>query len=405
MKKINLNIVLFIFVAVFIIVGLLGECFTRLKWGTVDMLAAIKHFNMTGVINAKTALDDATSEYLYYHDLMIDIDSLRNNLLGTRVIYKGKTTVVKADSGSLIGLSDRQLSSSDLREVILRIQKLKEITETNGGDFLYCSAPVKGLFEQVPSNIHNFCKENVENFLRLMQASQIPVINLSDALKSHGVKDSEMFYYTDHHWTANSGFVATTAICEELSARYGFVYNKQFTDLSNYNVDHYSNWFLGSYGRKVGTYFTWHGADDFDLITPLFETDMTEEQPFKNQIREGSFEETVLFMDNMKKDYYNKISYATYSGGDYRLQIMKNNLNPDGKKILLVRSSFACVVAPFLALQTSELHICDMRDVESYIGEKLNLEEYIQKIKPDYVIVLYSNVYSIDQSQGRYDFF
>lgn len=132
---------------------------------------------------------------------------------------------------------------------------------------------------------------------------------------------------------------------------------------------------------------------------------MSEEQPFKNEKRNGKFEDTVLFLENMKKDSYGVNTYATYSGGDFRLQIMKNNLNPNGKKILLIRDSYACVVAPFLALQTSELHICDMRNYEYYVGNKLNAEEYIKQIKPDYVLVLYSGVFSIEKSSGRYDFF
>ena len=85
------------------------------------------------------------------------------------------------------------------------------------------------------------------------------------------------------------------------------------------------------------------------------------------------------------------------------MQIMKNNLNPNGKKILLIRDSFACVVAPFLALQTSELHVCDVRDADYYVGEKLNMEEYIKMINPDYVLVLYTGVSSA--SDSRYDFF
>lgn len=404
MKKFNVNIILFVFFIAFIIIGIWGKCFTRLKWGTIDMLAAFKHLNITGVMNAKATIDNVSSEELLYHDMLMDIESLKNNLLGTRVVYKEDTTVVKANSGSLMSPVN-QLSPSDIEEVISCIQKLKDISEQNGAGFLYCNAPAKGLYEQVPSNISNYFKENLEAFLGGLQSSQVPVVNLSDALKSHGVKDSEIFYYTDHHWNARSGFIATTAICEELSERYGFEFNKQYTDLNNYNIAYYPNWFLGSYGRKVGTYFTWHGADDFELITPLFETDMTEEQPLKNQIRNGSFEETVLFMEKMEKDYYNKSTYSTYSGGDFHLQIMKNNLNPSGKKILLVRTSFACVVAPFLALQTSELHICDMRDASFIDGDKINLEEYIQKNKPDYVIVLYSGIFSIETSQGRYDFF
>ena len=110
-------------------------------------------------------------------------------------------------------------------------------------------------------------------------------------------------------------------------------------------------------------------------------------------------------MDNMEKDYYHKSPYSTYSGGDFRLQIMRNNLDTDGKKILLIRDSFACVVAPFLSLQTSELHICDMRDYQWYVGDKLNMEEYIREINPDYVLVLYNGISSVKDAHGKYDFF
>ena len=107
----------------------------------------------------------------------------------------------------------------------------------------------------------------------------------------------------------------------------------------------------------------------------------------------------------MKKDYYNMNTYATYSGGDFRLQIMKNNLNPQGKKVLLIRDSFACAVAPFLSLQTRELHLCDMRDYDYYVGDKLNIKDYIQQIKPDYVLVLYAGISDISNSHSRYNFF
>ena len=106
----------------------------------------------------------------------------------------------------------------------------------------------------------------------------------------------------------------------------------------------------------------------------------------------------------MEKDLYKKNTYAAYSGGDFRLQIMRNELNPDGKKILLIRDSFACAVAPFLALQTSELHICDMRNFEYFAGDKFYMDNYIREINPDYVLVLYSGVNPVGGSLGKYDF-
>ena len=82
---------------------------------------------------------------------------------------------------------------------------------------------------------------------------------------------------------------------------------------------------------------------------------------------------------------------------------MKNNLNTHGKKVLLIRDSFACAFAPFLSLQTRELHICDVRDGDYYVGDKLNMKDYIQQIKPDYVLVLYASLNNI--SDSRYNFF
>lgn len=240
-------------------------------------------------------------------------------------------------------------------------------------------------------------------FLSALENSMIPYVDFSKELIKSDISVRDMFYYTDHHWKTNTGFVATGIICEMLHTKYDFNYNAQYTDVKNYEIKTYKDWFLGSRGKKVGKYFTWNGADDFELIIPRFQTELIEEQPFKNQIREGKFEDTVLYMENMEKDYYKINPYVTYSGGDFRLQIMKNKLNLNGSKILLIRDSFACVVSPFLALQTSELHICDVRDDSHYVGDKLDMKEYIEQVQPDYVLVLYTGIG--DVSDSRYDFF
>ena len=404
MKKFNKNILVFVVFVAFIVAGIWGNCFEQLKWKTWELAAGIKHGSISSFFDYKYYVDDISNKELSYHDTMMDVNSVKENLLGTRVIFKDDTFVVKMDSGSLSSQS-KKIETKEIKKTVEAINRLKSVSEKNGAKFLYCAAPTKPQYEKNPENIDNYAEENYQTFLKQMNAAQIPYTDFKQELDNSNIESDSIYYFTDHHWKVNSGFFATGALCKELNSRYGFSYDEKYTDLSNYNIQSYSNLFLGSFGKKVGTYFTWHGADDFELITPNFETNMTEEQPFKNEKRNGKFEDTVLFMDNMEKDYYGINTYATYSGGDFRLQIMKNNLNPNGKKILLIRDSFACVVAPFLALQTSELHICDMRNYEYYVGEKLNAEEYIKQIKPDYVIVLYSGVSSIEKSDGKYDFF
>lgn len=403
MKKLNPNSILVIFAGAFIVLGIYGQCFTRLKWATVDMLAGIKHGNIYSIFNFRTAIDNISAKELSYHDSLMDLDSIKNNVLGTRVIKKDDTTVVKTDTGSLVE-PKRRIDDEEINKIVSRVNELKNVTEENGAKFLYCAAPNKECYETAPDFIENYSKDNFERLTKALEEADIPVLDFMNVLSEESISDNK-YYYTDHHWTARSGFTAAKAICENLKSLYGFSVDEQYTDLNNYSITEYPDWFLGSRGKKVGTYFTWNGADDFELITPEFDTDMIEEQPFKNQIHKGTFEETVLYMSNMEKDYYNKNTYAAYSGGDFRLQIMKNNLNSTGKKVLIIRDSFACVVTPFLALQTRELHICDVRNYEYYVGDKLNMRDYIQEIKPDYVLVLYSDVGTVEGSSGKYDFF
>ena len=401
MKKFNKNSILFLFVIIFIIVGLWGNCFEQLKLDTLDMLSGIKHGNITSIFDFKTNVDDISNQELSYHHSLMDVNSIKENLIGTRVVNKKDTIVVKADSGSLIE-PIKKIKTSEIKQVVNKIATLKNVSENNGARFLYCLAPTKELYEKTPENIDNFCYENYNLFLSELAKSSIPTIDFAETVNK---SDYEVFYKTDHHWTVRAGFEANNALLNKLNSLYGFDFNKKLTDLSNYNIEHYKTWFLGSKGKKVGTFFTWHGADDFDLITPKFETNIIEERPFENRIKTGGFKDTVLFKYYMTKDYYNINTYATYCGGNFRLQLMKNNLNSNGKKILLICDSFACVVVPFLALQTNELHICDMRNFDYYVGDKLNVEKYIKKIEADYVIVLYSGVTSLENSDGRYDFF
>lgn len=404
MKKFNANIALFIFAIIFIITGIVGHCFKRLGRTAFDVFADAVRGKIVSAESFIENVDNITSTELSYHSVLMDIDSVRNNLLGTRIIKKDESAIIKSESGSLFEIPDG-INDEDMSKIVSLIKELELVSEDNGAEFLYCAAPRKEFYENAPCNISNTSRESYYWFIQELQSAGIPVLDFSGMIERHKATGFEPYYYTDHHWTTRTGFFAAEAICEELSACYGLVFDEEYTDLKNYHVERYLDWFLGSFGKKVGTYFTWHGADDFELIIPNFETSLTEEQPFKNEVREGTFEETVLDMSSMEKDYYGKNTYATYSGGDFRLQIMKNNLSSNGKKILLIRDSFACVVAPFLALQTSELHICDVRNYSYYVGEKLNIEKYMKEIDPDYVLVLYSGISAFKNSAGKYDFF
>ena len=406
MMKLNKNILVFVFCMLFVGVGLCSrDYFVESKKAFHNLING-RASKFTRMAKFENKIDGISSENLFYHDEMMDINSFKENLLGARVVIKGLDTVVKFDSGSM-GVKEERIKENEIEEMSSSVERLRTIAKQNGAEFLYCAVPTKQFYESFPSNVHSFAKDNFALLLKTLSNKDIPTLNYVEAFRNSGISDTEIFYYTDHHWQASSGFAACRILCKELNNRYGFNYEEKYTDIKNYSRTLYKDCLLGFRGRQAGRFFTWHGADDFELIVPSFYTYMTEEQPIKNEVREGRFEDSVLFMDDLEekykeKDYYNWDPYSVYSGGSYRIQIMKNNLNSDGKKILIIRDSFAMVVTPFLALQTSELHICDVRDNEKYVGEKLNMEKYIKEIKPDYVIVLYNGV---SNAQKEYNFF
>jgi hypothetical protein len=381
MKRINKNIVVFIISVFFLITGFSNRIFNHIKMDIKQLFTG----NIT-ISEFTKIIDDDTSDRLSYHDFLLDINSIKENILGTRIIKKEDATIIKADSGMLL-TTQLKVDDNQLEQEISYIQKIKNYSEDNGSNFLYCSIPKKAFYEELPPNTSSFDILNKENLLNGLSAHNIPFVDFQYGLQKYQVKD--VFFRTDHHWKPYSGFIATKVICEELKEKYGFQYNSEYININNYNVEVFHDYFLGSAGKKVGRFFDWQGADDIEIITPKFNTELSEERPLSEEERRcGKFDETVLFMERMIKDYYNTNPYATYGGGDYRLQIMTNNLNPYGKKILLIRDSFSGVIAPFLALQTRELHIIDDREGDYPEGDIVDIESYIREIQPDYVIVV-----------------
>ena len=96
----------------------------------------------------------------------------------------------------------------------------------------------------------------------------------------------------------------------------------------------------------------------------------------------------LLHKEYLSDNLHHAEVYETYSGGNIRLQIFRNNLLENGKKIMIVRTSYAGVVTPYLALQAKELHIIDNRNEDYLSGDSVDVKEYIKEIDPDYVIVL-----------------
>ncbi len=393
MGRLNKNIILFILCSVIVLLGLLSSGVIEEIKGTIYTFRDdLKVYGFTiSFNNFADNIEEALSKNLSYHHTAMDINSVYNRYIGRRIIERGDITVIRADNGYLAG-PRYEFTEYDVTWRARSVSSLVKAVEENGGKFLYIMAPTKGYSLSYPPNVKDYTASNCDRFIDLLNQYNVPNINLIESAKKDGISEEEMFFVTDHHWRPNMGLWACEKVSQKLNKEYDFSYDKELWNIENYNVKTYKDWFLGSQGKRVGRYFTPLGPDDIDLIVPKFETSITEHQPAKDSTREGTFSETLLYMENINvKDHYALNPYATYSGGDFREQIITNKLLPEGKTALIVRDSYGCAFTPFFSLAFSKLYVVDIRD-GGYVGDKIHLTSYIKKLKPDYVFVLYTGI-------------
>ncbi len=402
MKKINKNVFVFIFISLFLMVGLCSREF----W--VDMKNSVKNFIKSDkptdqrIEKIIDDVEDTSTKKLAYHDSMLDINSFVLNKTGTEFVKKNNDIVVKADNDCLAyGVSE--MSDETLTKYADNISKLYEYTKENDIPFLYVMTPQKGYSLEFPAGTENYIKDNCTTHLKNLDERGVPYLEIRECMEKEGITEEDAFFITDHHWKPKTAIWATEKICGELNRKYGFEYDKSVFDLSNYNIKTYEDWFLGSQGKKVGRFFTDLYVDDIDIITPKFDTSLIVSQPLKKESKTGTFEETLISKVRYeKKGYYDYNPYVAYTGGDYHIQTVENLNNTDGKDILVIRDSFAAASTPFLSLTAHNTHMLDLREMSGMYGDRVaSITEYIEEMNPDYVIIMY---YGVNKDDKKYTF-
>lgn len=291
-------------------------------------------------------------------------------------------SVARLDNGAITFVNLDTLSVPDQSEAVEEIAGWAEALEEADIPLLFAAYPKKTARSDsgLPAGLSDWPVLKMTALAEGLAAEGVPVLDLRDSFEALG-DYSDLFFRTDHHWNIRGGLFAYQTIAQTLREDYGLPLDEFYEDASNYHSEILEDWFLGSQGKRVGTLFG--GTDDFELLTPGFDTSFTFSIPSQGLVREGSMEETILFPERVaERDYYSGNPYTYYSGGDYDLLTIENHLNPDGPAILLVRDSMACAVTPFLALGCSTLTQVDTRYYEGDVAD-LALE-----LRPDLVLVM-----------------
>ena len=324
---------------------------------------------------------------IYKRTEFINIYGLAQKPTGNRYVYDSSGAsgnVVKLDNGMLSFVLPK---SNDLAKKAEKTALLDAHLKSKCIDLLYVQLPFKinKRDNKLPPGVVDYSNKNSDAMLTELRSRGVSTFDLREEIVGAGLDHYSLFFRTDHHWKPETGLWAAGKIAEILNSEYGFKIDITLLNKNNFSTKAYKNWFLGSQGKRVGQLYA--GTDDFTLLLPKYKTDMSgiyTRISGEDITKKGSFQDAWLFMDSLKRiDYFNLNTYVTYSGGDYPLTVCTNNLLA-GKKILLLRDSYTCALAPFISLAAcKELRTIDPRHFKGSIAG------YIDDFKPDIVLMLY----------------
>lgn len=196
----------------------------------------------------------------------------------------------------------------------------------------------------------------------LLDTNRLNGTHLSDDSSSNS-SSSGLYYRTDHHWTTGGAYIGYTA----WAASMGITPLSQ----SDFSIETVSKDFLGTIHSKLNLPIA---PDSIELYRPLNE-------PEWNIYYDGSKEpsHSLYAMDALNT----RDKYRVFLDGNHGLTKIENPAQSSGRKLLLIKDSYAHSFTPFAALHFDETYMVDLR----YFNGKVS--NFIEEQGITDVLVLY----------------
>jgi hypothetical protein len=330
--------------------------------------------------SVKGKIEDYTEGNLINRQMFVELAKQYEKSFGWNILTTGEVVIDLGD-GYLTGLVKKNTPSTTAAFAD-GFSAFHDFLQELGVGLLYVQTPHKIAPDDGVSGVTDFSNENADSLIAALSLQGITCLDLRENIREERLDNRRLFYKTDHHWKAETGLWASAVLMKYLNEHCGFTFDTRMAAPERYRATVYADLFLGSLGRQVTLAQT--QPEDFILLSPLFDTDVSLTIPDLNIDTRGDFDVLIDRRQLERKNYYELNPYAAYVYGDKPVITIHNNRVHDGKKILLIKDSFAEVVSPFLSTGVEYLHILDLRyfngSARTYIAEHL----------PDIVIVLYN---------------
>lgn len=302
-----------------------------------------------------------------YEDYLSDQFILRDKWITLRTgmeraqLKQEISDVCFASDNYLIEKHTGVFTEETARQNITRVGTFfRTLAETFSAEHLSCIVvpnSVKVMAEKLPAFADPY---DEEAYLNQIQAA-LPEGVWFDALavleSGHQADETkQLFYRTDHHWTTQAAFDVCSAWAEEKGI--GVLKEGQFQQTT------VTDTFEGTISSKLGITGEADSIQRWDPVTPYdYYLVYNQSDDIRNTMYQESFLET-------------KDQYAYFYGGNYGLIETKMPQNQTGRRLLIIKDSYAHCFAPFTCGLFDEVDLLDPRYYNASIQELMASKSY-----------------------------
>lgn len=328
------------------------------------MLAKVPEFSLEDLVSGEYSkkLDNYINDHFIFRDEWLKVNSGMELVLQKKEvndIYIGK-------DGYLFEKFD--FDEKNINTAIERIENFSKNVEIP----VYFILVPNSIYinqDKLPSDVY---VENQEQIINSMYENMeyTKTIDVTDCLKKN--KDKYIFFKTDHHMTSDGAYLVYEKYCEEIGINP--------TKKEEFQREIVSTEFLGTFDSKAQILN--QKRDEISVYKNDINTNLNSVQ-YDNTTTESIFNEEYL---------KGKDKYSYFLNGNNSKVVVKTKVQ-NGKKLLVVKDSYAHIMAQFLCQNYEEIHFIDPRYY------RLSISEYVENNGITECLFLY-NVSNLENDIG-----
>lgn len=217
--------------------------------------------------------------------------------------------------------------------------------------------PITGY--KAPENVY------IKKMLSYIDKKSINIIDFSESMRNK----ENLYYKTDHHWNMNGAYIAYTDIINNIQNDFDEV--GRVKEKSEFQIDKYSNYFVGTDGRKVGQIIK--NGEDIEVFN------IEDNEKYEVKMQDKNWK--LFDYEQLEESKFNN-DYSVYLGGDNPKITVENKDAMNELSVVMIGDSMDNPLIPLMANNFQKIYSYDLRSYREDIIKE------IEKVNPDIIILI-----------------